>query len=284
MGKAKMKFTKAILAAALLLLPATVARADDAAPAAPAAEEETGPFAKQNFTGTLWWTTDYMFRGISNTRNHPAVQGEMDWTYEGFYLSGWMSNTEFQTAHLETDGYFGYRFNAGMFAFDFGGLYYGYPGGRNLAANAQGKFTDVDYWEGKAAVSTTLDMDLSPAFGLQVYISPDFSGNDGTAEAVYGTFGLALPYGINFSSGVGYQNVSGDQSSGTSQGIVKPDGTILDGYDYVWWNAGVNTDYKGFHFDLSYYDTAHTADLKVFNGGSDTLFHGRAVFTLSKAF
>ena len=262
----------------------TAAPSDTAAPAdAATADKEADPLAKQNFTGTLWLVTDYMFRGISNTRNHPAVQGELDWTYEGFYVSGWASNTEFSTAHLETDGYFGYRWSWSDLNFDAGGLYYGFPGGQNPSVNAFGKHTDVDYGEGKIGVSKNFDAPLSPAVGATVFVSPDFSGNDGLAEAVNGTLGLSLPYGINFGSGIGFQNVEGDQSSGKSQGILKPDGSLLDGYHYVWWNAGFNTDIRGFHLDLSYYDTADTDTLKTFYGSS-TLFGGRVVFLLSRAF
>jgi len=51
-------------------------------------------FAKENFTANVAMTTDYRFRGISNSDGF-AVQGGMDWGYEGMFLGAWASNTEF---------------------------------------------------------------------------------------------------------------------------------------------------------------------------------------------
>lgn len=55
----------------------------------PACAEETkaesGPFASQNFSSTIYLMNDYRFRGISNS-DGPAIQGSLDWTYNGFYL------------------------------------------------------------------------------------------------------------------------------------------------------------------------------------------------------
>lgn len=244
--------------------------------------QETGPLASQNFTGTLWLTTDYVFRGISNTSSHPAAQGELDWTYKGFYVSAWASNTDFNpNTHLETDGYLGYRWDWAGLSFDVGGLYYGYPDSKTA--------TDVDYWEGKIVVSKSFTGPLSPSMSFSYNGSPDFSGNDGAAHAVYGSLSLSFPHGINFGGGVGYQTVQGDKTTGRAaalaNGFLLSNGTPIDGYDYVWWNAGLNTDFHGLHFDVSYYDTNESDSLKAFySGGLKGNIDSRVVFTLSKSF
>ena len=35
----------------------------------------------KNISGSVWLTTDYMFRGISNTDENPAAQGSLDYTF-----------------------------------------------------------------------------------------------------------------------------------------------------------------------------------------------------------
>lgn len=84
-------------------------------------------------------TTDYKFRGISQTNGGPAFQGGFDAAFSnGFYLGNWNSNVNFPgegsglssgSAGLEMDFYGGY---AGSFAngigYDVGALYYFYEG------------------------------------------------------------------------------------------------------------------------------------------------------------
>jgi len=45
--------------------------------------------------GTATFTTDYIFRGISNTNQNPAVQASLDATYGIFYAGIWGSNVDF---------------------------------------------------------------------------------------------------------------------------------------------------------------------------------------------
>lgn len=94
------------------------------------AEGEMTPekiFAKENFTANIAMTTDYRFRGISNS-DGVAVQGGMDWGYNGFFLGGWVSNTEFSDANVEVDIYGGYTWAWSGLDFTVQGLYYMFPG------------------------------------------------------------------------------------------------------------------------------------------------------------
>ena len=90
------------------------------------AAADAGPLAAANFSSTLAFTTNYMFRGISNA-DGPAVQGSMDYTYNGFFAGAWGSNTEFSDANFEIDFYGGYRFSYTGLDFTLQGLYYMYP-------------------------------------------------------------------------------------------------------------------------------------------------------------
>lgn len=78
-------------------------------------------------------TTDYRYRGISQTRLKPAVQGGVDYSNGGFYLGAWASNIKWikdlgGDAAVEVDVYAGYKgeWSPGL-AYDLGVLTYQYP-------------------------------------------------------------------------------------------------------------------------------------------------------------
>lgn len=77
--------------------------------------------------------SDYLFRGISQTDENPAVQGGVDWSNEsGFYLGTWLSNTDFnppgdESSGVEVDLYGGYSHALGDAALTLGFISYQYP-------------------------------------------------------------------------------------------------------------------------------------------------------------
>jgi uncharacterized protein (TIGR02001 family) len=85
-------------------------------------------------------TSDYIFRGISQTGGDPAIQGGIDYSHaSGFYLGTWASNVgwieDFQgytKGNMEIDLYGGFRGPIGKsdFTFDVGAIQYMYPGDR----------------------------------------------------------------------------------------------------------------------------------------------------------
>ena len=110
-----MKRTLIALAAAAALVP-SIASAQAAA-ASP-------------LTGNFSLTSDYRFRGISQSYALPAVQGGIDWANaSGFYLGNWNSSVSGNQypngASLEMDFYGGYKVALGKDAtLDVGGIYY----------------------------------------------------------------------------------------------------------------------------------------------------------------
>ena len=79
-------------------------------------------------------TTDYRYRGISQTRLKPAIQAGVDFSHKsGFYLGAWGSSIKWIKdagggADAEIDLYGGYKFSAGPVGMDVGVLTYNYPG------------------------------------------------------------------------------------------------------------------------------------------------------------
>ena len=87
-------------------------------------------------------TTDYRYRGISQTRLKPTVQGGIDFSHKsGFYLGAWGSGIKWikdggGDASVELDLYGGYKATAGAIGYDLGVLTYQYPSNQlNPSAN-----------------------------------------------------------------------------------------------------------------------------------------------------
>ena len=73
-----------------------------------------GSAAAEGITGNVSATTDYRFRGISQTQRSAAVQGGFDYsTKGGFYVGNWNSNVSSlaytDSTGLESDIYGGYK-------------------------------------------------------------------------------------------------------------------------------------------------------------------------------
>lgn len=73
-----------------------------------------GSAAAEGITGNVAATTDYRFRGISQTQRSAAVQGGFDYsTKGGFYVGNWNSNVSSlaytDSTGLESDLYAGYK-------------------------------------------------------------------------------------------------------------------------------------------------------------------------------
>ena len=95
--------------------------------------------------------TDYRYRGISQSRLKPALQGGIDFAHKsGFYLGTWGSTIRWikdagtiagvdTKGPVEIDLYGGYKGSINdTFSYDVGGLQYWYPGNKlnRIAANA----------------------------------------------------------------------------------------------------------------------------------------------------
>lgn len=90
--------------------------------------------AHAELTANLVLTSDYIFRGISNSNRQPALQGGVDYAHpDGWYVGSWASNVDFRDggeAKVEIDGYFGHAGSAGKFSWNAGWMAYVYPGAR----------------------------------------------------------------------------------------------------------------------------------------------------------
>lgn len=188
-----------------------------------AAQDKSGP----DVTFNLGASTDYVFRGVSQTDEDPQVFGGVDLTYGRFYAGTWASNVDFgDSTDAEIDLYAGFKPTLGSVSLDLGVIYYGYvdaPSG-----------SDYGNWEAKLAASAP----VGPAtLGAAVYYSPD--GFGAADEAVYYELnGAVSPMEkVSLSAAVGRQTYDGPG-------------------DYTTWNIGGSYAVtKHVALDLRYHDT-----------------------------
>lgn len=194
-----------------------------AAPAVVRAEEPGSAFS---FNATV--TSDYVWRGFSQSDENPAVQGGVDFNSGSFYAGTWASTVDFgDSTDVEWDFYAGLTGTAGAIDWDLTASYYTYvdaPSG-----------SDYNFVEFKGAVSHSFD---AVTLGAAVYYSPDFYGVDEAATYVEATAEYALNDKISISGGAGRQFVD-----------------VTD--DYTAWNIGgayALTDKLS--LDVRYWDTS----------------------------
>jgi uncharacterized protein (TIGR02001 family) len=195
-------------------------------------------------------TSDYVFRGVSQTLEDPAIQGALDVTSGGLYGGAWASNVDFGDGETdaELDLYAGVRPEFAGVALDLGAVAYLYPG--------QPDDADYDYLELKAAASRA----VGPAtVGAAVFWSPDFFGA-AEDEATYAEISAAVTPAERWtvSGAIGRQWLSSD-------------------LDYTTWNLGAAyqlTD--SLALDVRYHDTGEH--------GFGAVYGARAVATLKAAF
>lgn len=216
-------------------------------------------------------STDYMWRGVSQTDNEPAVSGSIDLGHaSGLYTGLWASNVQFggnnaalTDAHIEMNIYAGYASEIGDtgIGYDIGGLRYFYPGADGLDWN--------EFYVGLSYSH----------FSFQVSHSGDAMATDESATHYLFGFNYDLPMGVHFHANYAIYDVDD-----VVDGLVDLDGDSIDD-TFEDFNLGVTKNIAGFDFDLTYYNTLSDAEdfVEAGNMGSDALVDDRFVFTISKS-
>jgi uncharacterized protein (TIGR02001 family) len=184
--------------------------------------------AEGSFSASVALTTDYVFRGVSQTDGGPAIQGSFDYSNGIFYAGAWASNVDFNVdENMELDLYVGITPTTGPVSWDLALVGYFYPGSTDA-------FGEYDYFEGivGASISPTEQFTI----GGQLAYTPDYFGEtgDGFYYEVNGAF--AFTEALAVSAAWGNQDVD-------------------DLGDYDTWNIGGTLALHGFELDLRYHDT-----------------------------
>lgn len=255
---------------------ATPPRPAEPAPDAPAEEASTGyliPGTGVTVTGTASISNDYLFRGISQTRNNWAAQGTVDFEHEsGIYVGAFITNAKFlavpyNDTRQEVDALAGYRFDVGPVELDIGWIGYFYPG----QSKPEGTQLNA-YHEVVLKASYTFDpVKLSAAFAW----SPNFFGRSGNGYYVEGGIDVDLPFDFTAFGRLGHQWIERNPRFGTP--------------DYLWYGFGIQREILlGFNASVGWYGTniskRECAPLVDRADGGQRICEGRVLFTVSRTF
>ena len=171
-------------------------------------------------------TSDYDFRGFTQTDEDPAIQAGLTWTLDsGFYMGVWGSNVDFPGAdpEIEIDAFVGFAGGdaAEGIGFDVGAIIYTYP--------------DSDDFEEVIELYAGLTHSW---FGGKLWFSPDNYGD--TSWYVEGNAAIPLPAGFSIPLHVGYS--FGDYWDNA-------------GSDYLDYSVGVAYTFQNFGLNLKWVDT-----------------------------
>ena len=85
--------------------------------------------AQAELSANIGATSNYLWRGVTQTDDGPAISGGIDWAHDsGFYLGSWVSNIDWGVGNgAEVDVYGGYSGKVGDLGYDVGLIYYYYP-------------------------------------------------------------------------------------------------------------------------------------------------------------
>ncbi len=212
------------------------------APAAQADDEGAwGPF-----TAGVSLTSDYRFRGVSQSDRDAAIQGWVQYDHaSGLYANIWASTIDFndELAHdssVEVDLTVGYNYAlSDKTGLGIKAVYYLYPDADTPAGS-----NDYDYFEAIASVSH--DFGMASVSGELAW-SPDFFFESGDAVSLKG--GVSAPVlekfafmdGLTASANLGYQWIDDNATYGTP--------------DYLYYDFGVSAGWEIFTIDLRWVDT-----------------------------
>ena len=238
------------LAAALLATP-FVSFAQDAAPAAE--EEASSPFSL-----SLAATTDYVFRGVSQTGGGPAFQAGLTYTAPfGLYAGVWGSNVDFGTGGFETDYYVGWNTDlSDSWNLDLGATRYTYSGDKGLSGDYNEYIAKVT-WSGPVSIG-----------GILAY-ADDYGDLD--AEELYS--GLSASYdigetGFSVGASTGYTSIEAADDGGRS--------------DYFDGSVSVSKGFGPAVATLGYYDT-FGSDADELKDVAEDYYDDRVALTVSIA-
>jgi uncharacterized protein (TIGR02001 family) len=231
-----MSMIKSVSLGAASLLAAAVFAAPSFADGLPGRGRVKAPDSRPcSVSANVGLTSDYVFRGISQSNEEAAVQGGVDFTCGRFYFGVWASSIYAAEATTEVDIYGGIKGKAGPISWDLGLLYYYYPGEPSGAPFGFGNYLElkaagsIDTWKGGTLTGT-------------VFYSPDYLNFLGTTVTYEGTFTQTLPrvgmFSPTFGATIGYSDIENFDAS------------------YSYWNVGLTLSFlERWSVDIRYWGT-----------------------------
>ena len=209
-------------------------------------------------SGNVMLTTDYRFRGVSQTTRDPAIQGGFDVAHEsGLYVGTWASNVQFGTdASMELDLYVGYGGAISeTVSWDVNYVRYEYPSdGSLLDYNEYGAslgFSELLGGSATVGVIASEDyLNLGDTTWFYPYLDYSYAVND--------TVTIDAHVGLSLADERAFENTFGDDN-------------------YLDWSIGVTARWVGLDWNVAYVDTDIDHDF------IDEAADATVVFSISKS-
>jgi uncharacterized protein (TIGR02001 family) len=250
---------------------------------------DAAPTPEHSFSYNVGVTSNYLFRGISQTHGNPAIQGGVDYAHSsGLYAGVWASNIEWVKNALgkgstEVDFYGGFKKAfAEDWTYDIGLIHYNYMNkGRSTA------FT------GTTAVSPLNNPNTTEVYGAIGYkwitvkysqaISKNFigwvptttAGGNDYSRNTRGSNYLEINAAYDLGDGWGISGHIGSQK--VKNLVATTVGPITDA-NYTDWNIGVTKDVGFGVVGLTYSDTDTNGTCNS-NGGTNAYCWGKNMNT-----
>ncbi|MEM9723937.1 MAG: TorF family putative porin [Pseudomonadota bacterium] len=209
-------------------------------------------FLAGELSANVAFTSDYVFRGFSQTDENFAVQGGFDYAFDnGLYVGTWASNIDFgDSTNVEIDVYGGYAGSIDFLSYDVGVIYYIYT--NQPDATPEQNF--IEFTGTLGAEFGIVGVEAGVAY------SPDFYLETGDAVYLFAGPTISLPEDlapvpISLDARIGHQDVE-------------------DGGNYTEWEIGLNVTAFTLDWRAAYTDTDQDGDL------SDS----RVYFSVGKSF
>lgn len=246
----------------------TVVALSLAAMTLPALAQQKAAEPEYTIAGNFGLTSDYRFRGASQSNKDPAVQGGIDFAHKsGIYLGSWNSSVgEWASpfgSGIEMDLYGGYKTEIGGVGVDIGGIYYYYPGAQFAAADTKNHVNTSELYLGLAYGPVAFKMSRTMSeyyFGIGPKSTAAGSGllTTNTSEAK-GT----MYYDLSFAT-----EIAPKTSVKLRGGMLKlndsVDGSIKD------YSVGLAYDLEGWMLGLNYYSMSLSASQKAWFTSTDS--------------
>ncbi len=226
-------------------------------------------------------TSNYLFRGISQSNNAPSVNANAElrytfsdtWAaYVGTAGSSVKLTDQDQSPNMELDVMGGVRGTFGAFSTDVGVIAYIYPGLKTptpgLGANSVVFPTNPTFYEGYVKLGYNITETIS--VGANAFYTPSFldTGANGTYVSATAKWSLPMDFALSGEFGRQYLGTTDTLHVNTNNDAN------FNMPDYNYWNAGLSYSYKFATLDLRYHDTdlskENCANITMGTNGSGT--------------
>jgi len=191
--------------------------------------------ALADISGNVGMTSDYVFRGISQTDNQMAIQGGLDYEHpSGLYVGTWASNVSSDffngtgnDPQIELDLYGGYKGKVNdNIGYDVGYIRYQYPGFDD--ANTNEIYVKGNYDNLSASLNYSDELDFLPSSESAWYLAAGYDmtlpvADIGLSVHVGYSFGDAFDVSVNTPAKYGLSNSYTDWSVGLSKSLMGVD-------------------------------------------------------------